>query len=106
VGETGGVGEPGEPGSKGLSLKATILKVGHHGSKTSTGDAFLRAAAPRIAVIQVGRNTFGHPTREILEKLRENDIMTYRNDLDGAVSIHVEKGKILEISSVARIQTD
>ncbi|MDR0356891.1 MAG: ComEC/Rec2 family competence protein, partial [Clostridiales Family XIII bacterium] len=88
------------------ALKSTILKVGHHGSKTSTGLPFLRAADPAIAVIQVGRNTFGHPTAEVLEKLREHDIMTYRNDLAGAVTFDIEKGQIIEISTVSRLQTD
>jgi competence protein ComEC len=108
---TGDMGEEGEDAvlralSDRTALRATVLKVGHHGSKTSTGDAFLRAVDPAVAVIQVGRNTFGHPTAEVLEKLRENGIMTYRNDLDGAVSFDIEKGQIVEISSTARIQTD
>jgi competence protein ComEC len=109
---TGDLGEDGEQaimsslGDERPALKSTILKVGHHGSKTSTSDSFLQTVAPQIAVIQVGRNTFGHPTAEVLEKLYERDIMTYRNDLDGAVIFDIKKGDIVEISSTSRIQTD
>jgi competence protein ComEC len=109
---TGDMGEDGEQaimrslGDERAALKSTILKVGHHGSKTSTSDPFLQEVAPQIAVIQVGRNTYGHPTTEVLEKLYERDIMTYRNDLDGAVIFDIKKGDIVEISSTSRIQTD
>jgi competence protein ComEC len=75
-------------------LSADILKVGHHGSKYSTSDEFLAAVAPGVAVIQCGRNTFGHPTAETLEKLRANDIMVRRNDIDGAVMFHIKNGRI------------
>lgn len=55
----------------GVSLKCDVLKVGHHGSSTSSTDAFLTAAAPSIAVISCGRyNEYGHPHAETLERLR------------------------------------
>jgi competence protein ComEC len=86
---TGDVGEPGElDAMRFADLGADILKVGHHGSKTSTSDALLAAVDPAIAVIQVGRNNYGHPTPEILAKLSERDIIVYRNDLDGAVCVN------------------
>ncbi|MDR1068193.1 MAG: MBL fold metallo-hydrolase, partial [Clostridiales Family XIII bacterium] len=75
-------------------LGADILKVGHHGSKYSTSDEFLAAVAPDFAIIQCGRNTFGHPTREALEKLLANDIIVQRNDLDGAVMFNIKGGRI------------
>lgn len=51
-------------------LKSTILKVGHHGSKTSTTQKFLEAVSPKIALIGVGKNnTFGHPNEEVIERL-------------------------------------
>ncbi|MDR0850858.1 MAG: ComEC/Rec2 family competence protein, partial [Clostridiales Family XIII bacterium] len=58
-------------------LQSDILKVGHHGSRFSTSDEFLSAVSPEYAVIQSGRNTFGHPTAVVLEKLRGNDIMVF-----------------------------
>jgi competence protein ComEC len=99
---TGDLGEEGErtilseleAAGKTEMVSSRILKVGHHGSRTSTSDDFLAAVAPDIAVIQVGRNTFGHPTLPVLEKLAAGDIMTYRNDTDGAVMIEIENGRI------------
>jgi competence protein ComEC len=59
----------------------TLLKVGHHGSRTSTTQAFLDAAAPRDAVVSVGRgNTFGHPRYEVIERIAEARTKLYRTD--------------------------
>jgi competence protein ComEC len=67
--------------------QATLLKVAHHGSKTSTTPAFLHAVAPKDAVISVGRgNTFGHPRDEVLERLEKAGSQTYRTDRAGAES--------------------
>lgn len=64
---------------------ATLLKVGHHGSNTSTTPAFLAAVAPREAVISVGRyNTFGHPRFEVLGRLEAAHVKTFRTDRAGA----------------------
>jgi competence protein ComEC len=63
----------------------TLLKVGHHGSKTSTNPEFLNAVSPREAVISVGRhNTFGHPRAEVLTRLEEAHVQTFRTDRNGA----------------------
>lgn len=63
----------------------TLLKVGHHGSKTSTYPEFLNAVRPQEAVISVGRNnTFGHPRAEVLQRLEEAHVKTYRTDRHGA----------------------
>jgi competence protein ComEC len=65
----------------------TLLKVGHHGSKTSTNPEFLSAVAPKEAVISSGRrNTFGHPRYEILERLEEAHVKTFRTDRQGATT--------------------
>ncbi len=65
----------------------TLLKIGHHGSKTSTNPDFLAAVAPRDAVISVGvHNTFGHPRREILDRLEAAHVRTFRTDRFGAES--------------------
>lgn len=64
---------------------ATLLKIGHHGSRTSTNPDFLAAVAPQDAVISVGRhNTFGHPRAEVLERLEEAHVKTFRTDRQGA----------------------
>lgn len=55
-----------------MSPKSTFLKVGHHGSKTSTTTAFLQAVDPKVAVIMCGKgNTYGHPHEETLQKLAD-----------------------------------
>jgi competence protein ComEC len=64
---------------------ATLLKVGHHGSNTSTTPEFLAAVAPREAIISVGRhNTFGHPRFEVLDRLEAAHVQTFRTDREGA----------------------
>lgn len=89
---TGDMGFKGEDAvmklySESDKIKADILKVGHHGSKYSTSDAFLQAVSPKIAVFQVGKNNFGHPSQAVIEKCQKNGIMIYRNDLNGAIML-------------------
>jgi len=72
--------------SRGYNLKSTILKVGHHGSRTSTNPGFLARVSPREAVICVGKdNYYGHPKPEILRRLKSRGIKIYRTDQDGTV---------------------
>ena len=76
----------------GVNLKADILVVGHHGSKNSTGAEFLAAVAPSIAVIQVGaKNTYGHPTQEVLDRLKNINI--FRTDLDKDINFECDLAK-------------
>lgn len=64
-----------------------ILKVGHHGSKTSTSEELLARARPRFAVISVGRkNRYGHPYQMVLDRLKRFGVKIYRTDLDGSVT--------------------
>ena len=72
-------------------LSAHVLKIGHHGSSTSTSDEFLDAVNPRAAVIQTGKNNFGHPSPKIIEKCTKKGIMVYRTDYNGAVGFSFEK---------------
>ena len=70
----------------GADLRADVLKVGHHGSNTSSGYRFLYEVAPRYAVISVGTdNTYGHPHDEPLSRLNHADATVYRTDLLGTV---------------------
>ena len=69
-------------------LEADILKVAHHGSKTSTIESFLELVNPKIAVISVGRNnTFGHPSEDVVKRLEDRNIIVRRTDLEGEVVI-------------------
>ena len=70
----------------GYDLSATVLKVGHHGSDTSTSYPFLREIMPQYAVISCGQgNSYGHPTEATLSRLRDADVTTYRTDMQGTV---------------------
>jgi competence protein ComEC len=72
-------------------LRSDLLKVGHHGSATSSSWEFIHAVHPRWAIISVGRgNTFGHPRLETLQRLQEEGAATYRTDLNGAVSFYLD----------------
>lgn len=71
-----------------------ILKVAHHGSKYSSGDEFLREATPAVSVIQVGKNTYGHPTKNVLDGLAVIGSAIYRNDKDGTVRIEADNGRL------------
>ncbi len=74
--------------ASGVSVRADVLKVGHHGSRFSSSAAFLRAVHPSIAVISSGReNNFGHPAPVVLEKLKAVDATIYRTDRQGAIVI-------------------
>ena len=86
---TGDLGMDGEAKllEKGTNLKTDILKVGHHGSKYSTSEEFLRAAGPEVAVISVGANYFGHPSERVIELLQKSSIIVGRTDLQGAVIV-------------------
>jgi competence protein ComEC len=71
--------------------RADLLKVAHHGSATSTTPELLTAVRPRFAAISVGfRSPFGHPKPEVLERLAERGVRTYRTDLHGAVTFYLD----------------
>lgn len=73
-------------------LKVNILKVGHHGSETSSSEEFIQTIAPEISIISVGKdNSYGHPHQEILDTLEEADSKIYRTDEVGNVFIEQKK---------------
>ncbi len=74
------------------TLASTVLKVSHHGSKSSTSDEWLTAVTPIVALIGVGKNSYGHPHPEVLERLQDKDVMIYRTDKIGAIEL-VSDGK-------------
>ena len=90
----------------GVPLAATVLKVAHHGSRTSTSAAFLRAVRPAVAVISVGaRNPYGHPDAGVLARLAEAGARIYRTDADGAVSFETD-GRVLTVTRWAARATE
>lgn len=85
--------------SKGLDLGATVLKVGHHGSKSSTSQSFLNKVKPKYAVISVGKdNDYGHPKQEVMDRLKAKNIPVYRTDENGTI-VATSNGKEVKFST-------
>ena len=77
----------------------SFLKVGHHGSMTSSSKKFIDYVTPRISLISLGRgNIYGHPNKEVLENLNNSKI--YRTDLDGSINIKIKKSKVRIYTSI------
>ena len=84
-------------------LKANILKVGHHGSKSSSISEFLNTVKPQIAVIGVGKNNkFGHPNSEVLQRLENINSKIFRTDLNGEITIEVNKRSKYKIKEIRK----
>lgn len=89
--------------SSGQNLSADVLKVGHHGSVTSTSDEFLRKVNPSYAIISVGAgNSYGLPDTEILKRLDQYNIQVFRTDLNGTITLRSD-GKNIEIEKRKQI---
>ncbi len=79
--------------AQGIDLKSTILKPGHHGSRTSTSEVFLDAVAPEYAVISAGKdNRYGHPHQEVMDLLQEHTIEIHNTAQEGTVTF-ISDGK-------------
>lgn len=72
---------------KGVLRPVTVLKVGHQGSRTSSTEAFLEAVKPKLALISVGKNSYGHPHQDVLSRLAEYNIPILRTDERGTIQI-------------------
>ena len=97
---TGDLEEKGERAiiANGINLEADVLKVGHHGSKTSTSEEFLYASTPQLAVISVGaHNRYSHPSPSVIDRLETFGIQYYRTDTQGDVKI-VTDGKNYKVT--------
>jgi competence protein ComEC len=83
----GDAGFPAEAEMRSRAPAVDLLKVGHHGSRGSTGDEWLDSLRPRAAVISVGRNKYGHPSPPTLHRLRRHRVDVWRTDQDGTVTV-------------------
>lgn len=82
-------------------LSSTVLKVGHHGSKTSSTGNFLNKVKPKIALIGVGsKNTFGHPNNGVLDRLKNLKCKIYRTDFNGEITLTVDKNSKIHINTM------
>ena len=80
-------------------FKCDVLKVGHHGSDSSTSVAFLNAADPSLAVIMCGEgNEYGHPKPGILERLENAGLEILRTDLEGTIVICSDKNEVYRLT--------
>jgi len=75
-------------------LDIDVLKVSHHGSKYSSDLGFLKEASPLVSVIEVGKNSYGHPTKAVLNKLASIGSQIYRTDKNGMVKVAFNKGRL------------
>jgi competence protein ComEC len=76
------------------NLMVDVFKAGHHGSKTSSAEVFIKQIKPSTALISAGeKNRYGHPHQEVLERLRETNTTIYRTDLQGAITFRFYRNK-------------
>ncbi|WEG14210.1 DNA internalization-related competence protein ComEC/Rec2 [Pullulanibacillus sp. KACC 23026] len=79
-------------------LKVDLLKVGHHGSQTSSSDLFIKSIQPKLAIISVGANNrYGHPNRDVLDRLTKYGIPYLRTDEAGGITIRFDDHRILSV---------
>jgi competence protein ComEC len=100
----GDAGFPAEQEMRARAYAVDLLKVGHHGSRGSTGDEWLDSLRPRAAVISVGQNNYGHPSRQTLDRLRRHGVAVWRTDLDGSVTVTTD-GQRMVVRSRGRVAT-
>jgi competence protein ComEC len=80
-------------------LDSDVLKVGHHGSKTSSSEEFIEFVTPKISLISAGyKNKFGHPVKEIIDRLKNNGSIIYRSDLQKAILLRSDGNSIVLIN--------
>jgi competence protein ComEC len=87
--------------SSGYDLRSDVLKVGHHGSKYSSSAAFLKAVDPKVGVIEVGNNPYGHPAPEAIARLEALGSQVYRTDRDGHIVV-ASDGKGIMVAAQRR----
>ncbi len=95
---TGDAGFPAEAALRGAVGRVDLLKVGHHGSRGSTGDELLDSLRPLAAVVSVGRNDYGHPAPATLARMAAHQVRVFRTDRDGEVTVTTD-GRSMTISS-------
>lgn len=83
---------------KNLVHDIDVLKAGHHGSKTSTSKEFLLASRPEYSIIEVGKNSYGHPTQEVLSRLASAGSKIFRTDIDGTTKFEIDSFGNLKFS--------
>ena len=70
-----------------IDQSCQVLKISHHGSKTGTNQGIIESASPAVAIIQVGKNSFGHPHKEVVDLLVSKGVKILRNDINGIIEV-------------------
>jgi len=96
---TGDIEKEAEYILKDRNIKSAVLKVPHHGSSTSSSREFIDKVSPKVSIITVGKNFYGHPSQQTLENIREAGSVIYRTDMNGAIKI-ITNGLKLKLTSV------
>lgn len=76
-------------------ISADVLKVPHHGSNSSSTEEFIKAVSPKVSIISVGKNTFGHPSKDTISRLMGPTQLVYRTDINGAISLKTNGNKVI-----------
>ena len=99
---TGDAGESIEENLCDFDIDSDVLKVGHHGSETSSSDEFIQKVSPEIAVISCGaNNSYGHPDEITLDTLKEYDADVYRTDESGTIIVTADQNKKISVDKKA-----
>ena len=96
---TGDIGKDTESTLKKGVLKSDVLKVPHHGSGRSSSEEFLKAVQPKVSIISVGKNNYGHPSPDTLKRLGASGSLVYSTDKNGAVIVTTD-GKSMKVRTV------
>ena len=79
-----------------INKPCQVLKISHHGSKTGTNQDIIESVDPKVAIIQVGKNSFGHPHKEVIDLLESKVVEIYRNDSNGIIEMSTD-GKSFKV---------
>ncbi|MDD4504128.1 MAG: DNA internalization-related competence protein ComEC/Rec2, partial [Clostridiaceae bacterium] len=96
---TGDIGKETEGLLIAENIRSSVLKVPHHGSGRSSSEEFLEDVKPKVSVVSVGKNNFGHPSEETLKRLNDSGSLVYRTDEAGAVIITTD-GENMKVKTV------
>src|SRR5947207_2232459 len=97
--------------SKDLNLKASVIKIAHHGSKYATSENFLKRVQPEAAIISDGEwNRYGHPAQSVLDRLKAMNAKVFRTDLQGEISLtmrgKLDSGKLCDLKTAKEAKED
>lgn len=96
---TGDIEREAENILKDMDISSTVLKVPHHGSSTSSSMEFINKISPKISLVSVGKNVYGHPSDEVLKNIKGAGSLIYRTDIHGAIKI-ITNGEKLKLTTV------